>query len=273
MFPGNPYLIVGLLGDFRLDPAYVDRETAMPHWRSSEAAVAGASIFFELADQRSAELGVLENGWQDMPASVLPGGQQWQLHEGSGNWKDRGPLRLRGWMQLGLYGPESTSEFTARFPHSPPTATALELMWDVLRTAGRPALGGVDAEVPLWLVGDDFTAKVEDGRPDPGIQHVPVLLEIGLHDPGNPAVRAAIASTVVSFCSGAELLPGVRTRRAMDAEPDVFLCDPADVSGVVALRTTVPSWSIETAAWLVDVATVACHDAGERGGASVSVRR
>jgi len=245
----------------------------MPHWASREAAVMGESIFFELAEQRSAELGILENGWQDMPTSVLRGGQQWQLHEGSGNWKDPGPLRLRGWMQLGLYGPESTSEFTALYPHSPPISTALGLMWDVLRIAGRPELGGADAEVPLWLVGDDFEAKVEDGRPDAEGGHVPVLLEIGLHNPGNPEVRAAIASTVGSFCSGTELLPGVRTQRTMEAEPDVFLCNPADMSGVVALRTTVPAWSIEMVAWLVDVATFACREAGGRAGARISVRR
>lgn len=272
MFPGNPYLMVGVRGELIVNAEHRDEWLAT---FEGEHHYLGGNEFYGLVDAYSIAMGVSDGArFESKPEPH----HQWQLHEATGNWADPGPLRLRGWMQLGLYGTRDGGGGYGEENHdSPPTFAALRAIWDSLQRVGHMTLGGVDVVAPLWLVGNGFWLKVDMGQGvlDEYAAPEELLVEIGVRESGDEQIRASIVNSLDRYpnTSSVALLAGTKSRRDMREEVETLICDPDETAGVIALRMAPATWSIDTASWIADVATIACHQAGLRGSANISVRR
>jgi hypothetical protein len=235
----NLYLVVGIRGE------YERRTSRIP------ANVDGALSH------------VLDLGWGITPP--------WGVCDSASDLETPGSGLLRGWNHVDLRRTNDDA------PRDVPVAGLLRTTWDALEIYGATSLTGVDAMLPLDCVGEPMWSRVAGSvlrDSDRASDRLPVVLvPAGKPWPTSPVIgwkTKAILKTLAEF---------VEIRAAMDeldhapyppsVIPDPF--GPADDDPFRA-QVTLPAWTIDDAAWLVEALSIACRSSGVTQDIELAVR-
>lgn len=228
--PENRYLIAGVRGGF------TSRTPAAP------AAVGG----------------VLLHTLERWGVSAPP----WGPCDSDADLESVGSDVLRGWAHVDLGGLNSQ--------HVPdaPVSALLRTTWDALELYGTVTLTGVDAIVPLRAVEDATRIRVANSVVTDADRALPdrpkVTLELDSASGEVETTRVWAATSLVEAL--AELVGSVAASRTA-ARPRSTASPARNPfrrlgKSAFAAQVTVPAWTIDDAAWLVEAAAVACRSAG-----------
>jgi hypothetical protein len=249
----KPYLVVGLRGVLAMHPG------VRTQWEAGEL----EEDAFSLIAKRSEILGLAEFSG-DRHAIA-----HWGHCDAGGTWTQDGAEHLLAWLQVDV-----RTDATAGERRLLPIASTLAVVRDALAQVGALTLTEADAIVPLGLMADplsrlaagrDWLLSAPAGGPR---RKLVVTLDAGGSaaklDPGHLEESLGLL--------GDEVLGPVAVAPARsDALPAEFL-QHRFTRGAVELRATTSSWSVDTAAWVIEHAARACMAAGVREPLLIAVR-
>jgi hypothetical protein len=228
---------------------------------------------FSLVVRRSELVGAADFG--NDPRAV----EQWGHADAGGSWRQDGREQVLAWVQVdvrtGARRPESPQ---GRHPRSFPLPLLLDVLDRALRRVGAPTVVEVDACVPLVLAAPVDRARTAVGRDWLVLEGEPPVAD-GLVIDLDAGLRTRDAAPGVVH-RVAELSAGVLRDVAQVAAAPPPAAHPGPQLlrdyGTAPLRLRAQSqapWSLDLAAWAIELACLACREAGLDGTASIAVRR
>jgi hypothetical protein len=208
---------------------------------------------------------------------------RWGIHapwgpcDGGADLDSVGDNLVRGWAHVDL-----RTDDAAPRPDDVSLAGLLRSMWDSLELFGNCTLTGLDAIVPIDCVGTTMRQRVVGSA---------VFHRLGSERPVRIAVqvadwryddqplqldRAAVLSELSTLAEALTVTgdaPPVSYPESSAEHP--FGPSPRHQHGVepFAVEVTVPTWSIDDAAWLAEVLSVACVQATGSDEVEIALRR
>jgi hypothetical protein len=260
----DPYLFVGIRGVLEMAP------WARARWDRGEL----DEDAFSLIVRRSEMLGLAEFS-ADRHAI-----EHWGHADAGGTWSPDGREELLAWLQMDVRTAARHPELPARDETRPlPVQSSLAVVREALGRIGSVALTEVDAIVPLEFMAD-ASSRVAVGRDwllvgaSDAAGDIPVHVDVAALRGDQPdGARLAQHMTAI----GGEVL-GPIERRPRDpdehdttapAEPFLGRAFPARATRL-ACQTT--CWSVDLAAWTVELVANACRQLGVRHELLVAVR-
>jgi hypothetical protein len=179
---------------------------------------------------------------------------------------------LRGWAHVDLQHARHT-----QLRSDIPVSGLLRATWDALELFGAITLTGVDASVPLIWAEDRTRIRVVNSevldRDRAARQPPRVYVEVDNASRGSAPIHwdartiSDALSEWVTVGMVGDSVPRA-TYRPLPAE------EPFGRSGNESLRAevTLPAWTIDDAAWLIEAAAVSCRQAGVTDDVQIAVR-
>jgi hypothetical protein len=198
--------------------------------------------------------------------------EHWGHCDAGGTWTQDGEEHLLAWLQADVRtgGGGRPARDGRRLL---PIAATLAVLDDVLEHIGVVALAEADAIVPLAFMADPIS-RLASGRdwltrtPDAGPPHdVIITLEAG----GSSSKLAPDRLAEGMACVGEELLGPIAVQPAQDRPRD-FL-HRRFTRGAAELRGATSCWSVDLAAWAIELTARACLVLGVRESVLIAVRR